>query len=298
VTIACPDCGALEDIPPLPRRSKAICQLCRRDLEKTSGRSISAALACSLGTFLLLFPANILPLIRVGMLGMQAETSVGGGIAVLWTQQWVVLSGLTAILVIVVPFIRFGLLTAVLGALKLGYRPSWLGQAFRWAVWLEPWGMPDVFMLACLVGYYRLFHLSQVEVSIELGGACFIAAGFLTMLSRAALDRRTVWRALGHEVELPDDVETLSCTTCDLIQPISSEGEPCPRCGAKLQARKRDSMPQTAALVVASFILFFPANILPMNLSSQLGQQVGYTIFTGVRDLFGTGRYLLGASSF
>ncbi|HET9150920.1 MAG TPA: paraquat-inducible protein A, partial [Gemmatimonadales bacterium] len=89
MTIACPDCGALEDIPPLPPRSRAVCRLCDSDLEKTSGRSITAALACSLGAFLLLFPSNILPLLRVDVFGMQVENSVGGGIAVLWSHQWV-----------------------------------------------------------------------------------------------------------------------------------------------------------------------------------------------------------------
>lgn len=298
MTIACPDCGALEDLPPLPPRSKAVCPLCRRALERTSGRSVAAALACSLATLLLLFPSNMLPLIRIDLFGIRTENVVGGGIAALWDQHWVMISGLSALFVIVIPFVYFGLLTAVLGALQLGYRPSWLGRGFRWAQGLELWGMADVFLLASFVGYYRLINLSQADVSIQPGGACFMAAGFLTMVSRAALDRRTVWRALGPEVELPPGTAALSCTTCDLIQPLSCDGRRCPRCGARLRTRKRDAMPRTAALVLAAFVLFFPSNFLPMNISHQLGTPKSYTIFTGVRDLFQSGLWPLGALVF
>jgi len=120
VTIACPDCGALQHVPPLPRRAKAACRLCQADLEKTSGRSITAALACSLGTFLLLFPSNIAPLTHVDPFGMHAENVIGVGIERLWNHKWLLISGASTVLVIAIPFVRFGLLSAVLGSLRLG----------------------------------------------------------------------------------------------------------------------------------------------------------------------------------
>jgi paraquat-inducible protein A len=295
VTIACPDCGALAEIPLLPPRSRAVCPLCKHDLEKTAGRSIAAAFACSAATFLLLMPANALPLLHVGMFGMETQNVIGRGIAELWTQQWLLISSLTALFVIIIPFIVFGLLSIVLGSLLLDYCPSWLPRAFRWARWLDLWGMTDVFLLASFVGYYRLINLGgNAHVEIGIGGACFMAAGFLTMLSRAALDPRTVWRRFGSPPEVAPGTETLSCTTCDLVLPLSHEGEACPRCGATLLARKRDAVPLTAALLVAAFILLFPSNFLPMNVSTQLGARTSYTIFTGVRDLFQAGLWPLG----
>lgn len=298
MTIACPDCGALEHIPPLPPRSTAVCLRCESNLEKTSGRSITAALACSLGTLLLLFPSNILPLLRVNVVGMQAETSIADGISALWDHDWVVIAGASAVLVIGLPFLRFGVLSAVLWAVRFGYRPSWLGRAFRWAMAIDLWSMTDVFLLASFVGYYRLINLNQADVSVLRGGWCFMAAGFLTMLSRAALDQRTVWRAIGPEVEVVPGTAVISCTMCDLVQPATHEGRPCPRCGAKLRARKLDAVARTAALVGAAFVFFLPANILPMNVSNHLGTHTSYTIFTGVRDLFQSGIWPLGAIIF
>jgi paraquat-inducible protein A len=298
VTIACPDCGTLEEIPRLLPRDTAICLRCRTELEKRNGRSIGAALACSLATLLLLVPVNVLPLLRVDILGIHSQNVTAAGVAQLWGRGWFWLSGLSALFVIVLPFLRFGLLSAVLGALSLRRRPCWLGPAFRWSVWLDPWAMVDVYLLAGCVGYYRLINIDQAHVSIELGGACFIAAAFLTMLSRATLDARTVWRAIGGETHAEPGKPMLACTTCDLVQPLSREGRRCPRCGAKLRVRKLDAVAWTAALLIAALVLLFPANILPMNVSNHLGEQVSYTIMTGIRDLFQAGLYPLGALIF
>jgi paraquat-inducible protein A len=125
-----------------------------------------------------------------------------------------------------------------------------------------------------------------------------MAAGFLTMLSRASLDRRTVWRAVGPELEVPVGTKTISCTTCDLIQPLSREGRECPRCGARLRARKPDAIPRTTALLIAALIFYVPANVFPMNISHRLGTEAAYTIFTGVRDLFEQGLWPLGVIVF
>jgi len=256
VTIACPDCGTLEDLPALPARGTAVCIGCHAALEKTTGRSLSAALACALATFVLLFPVNILPLIRVDIFGMNSSNVIAAGIFQLWGRGWIVLAGLSAVLVVLLPFARFGLLSAVLASLQLGHRPRWLGPAFRWTHWLDPFAMLDVYLLAGCVGYYRLSNITQAHICIQLGGACFIAAAILTMLSRATLDRRTVWRAIGGEVHIdPVDAsgeDMLGCTSCDLVQPRAAQGCPCPRCGATLAVRKPHASMRTAALLASA----------------------------------------------
>ena len=298
MTIACPDCGALEDLPRLPPKSTAVCIRCEGDLEKTAGRSVNAALACSLATLVLLLPSNILPLVSIDVLGMHAQSTIAAGIWRLLQRQWVLLGALSALFVIVLPFVRFGLLTAVLGSLRLGLRPRWLGVAFRWAVWLDLWAMLDVFLLAAGVGYYRLIHVSEAQITIEPGGACFIAAAVLIMLSRASLDRRTVWRAIGGELQAPSGDSMIGCTTCDLVQPTENAGNRCPRCHARLRFRKPHAVMSTTALLIGALILLFPANIYPMNVSSQLGNDIGYTILTGIEDLFDAGEWPLGVLVF
>ncbi len=294
MTISCPYCGLLEDLPPLKPRSRAICRLCQTNLELQDGRSVGGAMALSIATFVILFPANLLPLVHLDIFGLQGQNTIAGGVRILWNHGWVLLAGLSAAMAIVFPFIRFGLLSIVLTALWFGYRPWWIGRSFRWAVLLDIWAMPDVFLLGAFIGYYRLINVEQMRVQVGIGGWCFIAAAFFAMLSRAVIERRTVWRAITPEYELTDDKPVLSCTACDLVLPVSMEGEHCPRCHARLHTRKPDAMVRTVALLLAALILFFPSNFIPMNISTQLGQHVQYRIFDGVRALFGAGLWPLG----
>ncbi len=296
--IACPDCGLLEELPPRTPGTNASCRLCGGDLERTSGRSVAAGLACALGTFFLLFPGNLLPLLGVGIFGMHNTNRLSSGITMLWDRGWLLLAILTGAFALVLPFLRFGLLSTVLAMVQLGYRPRWLGHGFRWTLWLDTWAMPDVYLLAGFVGYFRLVHVQQMTVRVGAGGYCFLAAGFLAMLSRGSIDRRTVWRAIGPEAELAEETRTISCTTCDLVRPADCEGSDCPRCGARLHARKPYATLRALALTLAAFIFFFPANILPMNTSVQMGRPMTYTIFKGVRELFNAGLWPLGVIIF
>ncbi|MFP4902054.1 paraquat-inducible protein A, partial [Paraburkholderia sp. BR14261] len=115
MTIGCPECGALEDIPPLGPRMLARCRICHYPLERRSGRSITASLACAITTFVLLFPANLAPLMTVHMLGADRSSVLASGIVSIWRDGWLALALLLGAFGIVLPFGRFGLLMIVLG---------------------------------------------------------------------------------------------------------------------------------------------------------------------------------------
>ncbi|HEX5208990.1 MAG TPA: paraquat-inducible protein A [Steroidobacteraceae bacterium] len=297
MTIACTDCGTLQDIPPLPWGAIAVCPTCDNRLERTNGRSINGALACASATFVLLFPANLLPIMHVSMLDMTRESRLGSGIVTLWHNQWVLVALLVAAFAVILPFVRFGLLSLVLALLQLGRRPRWLGPAFRWSLHLDQWAMPDVFLIGCAVGYSRI--AAVMPVKIGWGGICLIFAAFLCMLSRAALDTRAVWRVLSPECAAPPEEQpTLACRFCDLVQPVGAEGRRCPRCGLTLRARKPDSIVRTAALVIAGFALFFPANLYPMSLDRQFGVTVTHRIVDGILELFQAHLWPLGVLIF
>jgi paraquat-inducible protein A len=77
----------------------------------------------------------------------------------------------------------------------------------------------------------------------------------------------------------------LSCHSCDLLsetQPGPHAEQFCPRCGAALHKRKPNSLARTWALVIAAFICYIPANLLPMTVVTALGNAQSDTIMSGV----------------
>jgi len=89
----------------------------------------------------------------------------------------------------------------------------------------------------------------------------------------------------------------LSCHSCDLLTETCSGQHAellCPRCGAALHKRKPDSIARTWAFVIAAFICYIPANLLPMTVVTSLGNAQSDTIMSGVIYFMQHGEWPIG----
>ena len=292
--LACRDCAAIQSLPPLTR-GRLECHRCGRPLEQKSGRSIDAALACAVAVLLLLFPANFMALMTVHVGPVVRSSKLPSGLAVAWDQGWPLVSIVLALEAIILPFTRFGLVTVTLAAIRLGRRDRWLGAAFRWSEMLDQWAMSDVLLIGAGIGYGRI--ASQVPVAIDPGGWCFVVAALLTMLTRATLERREVWRRLSTHTPY-DGPDAVGCTGCDLLLPPDAIGHRCPRCGARVHRRRPHAISRTVALLLATAILTPVAYGLPMSAFWKFGKVSAHTIINGIELLFQSGFWYFGIMIF
>lgn len=87
----------------------------------------------------------------------------------------------------------------------------------------------------------------------------------------------------------------VGCHACGLAHqaPPDDHGMVCSRCGVPLHFRKPDSLNRTWALLIASYILIIPANLLPVMKSSTLSGAEDDTIMSGVIYLWVSGSQVL-----
>jgi len=94
----------------------------------------------------------------------------------------------------------------------------------------------------------------------------------------------------------------LSCHDCHLLSAAPAgavhDHLACPRCGAPLHERKPNSLARTWALVVAAAILYIPANVLPMTITSAVGAVQADTIMSGVIYFIHSGSWEIAAVIF
>jgi paraquat-inducible protein A len=188
------------------------------------------------------------------------------------------------------PYVYLGLLIWVLGNLHFGGRRS-VGPAFRWTKHLRPWVMIEVYLVGCFVSYSRIKAVSTVTVAV--GGYSLVAAGLIFLVALTQLDERTVWEMLRPGSVARNDLQgiapahgrSMSCTICDLIVGQAAAGQHCPRCGATLRLRKARSTQRTLAFVLAGYLLYIPANTLPVLTTVQFGHEEHNTILSGVFEL-------------
>lgn len=227
--------------------------------------------------------------------GIERSSRLGSGVLEMWHEGWALLAVVVGLQGVVLPFFRFGLLAAVLAAIRLGRHGAWTGRIFRWAEHLDLWAMPDVFLIGAAVGYSRV--AAQIPVQINTGGWCLISAAFFTMMTRASLDRRAIWRCISRP-SLPTPGPQIACTECDVVLPATEVGHRCPRCLARLSWRKPASVRRVAALVMAGFPLYIISNWFPMSVQHRLGSVQDQTIAWGVLRLVNAGFWPLAAIIF
>ena len=85
----------------------------------------------------------------------------------------------------------------------------------------------------------------------------------------------------------------LSCHACDLLSPMTAEAEPCPRCGAVLHHRKPASVTRGWAFLLAAYLLYIPANLLPIMVTQSIFGTQRDTIMSGVVYLWLSGSHML-----
>jgi paraquat-inducible protein A len=96
------------------------------------------------------------------------------------------------------------------------------------------------------------------------------------------------------------DAGLLSCPACELVSRPPREAADdflsatarCPRCGAGIHPRKPDSIGRTWAFLLAAYVLYIPANALPIMDTSSLFDAQQDTILSGVVYLWTTGSWV------
>jgi len=84
-----------------------------------------------------------------------------------------------------------------------------------------------------------------------------------------------------HAVVTAQASGLIACHHCGLV--VDAEpGQICPRCLTRLKERKPDSLARTWALLLASVILYIPANVLPIMVTTSLMGTQRDTILSGV----------------
>lgn len=81
----------------------------------------------------------------------------------------------------------------------------------------------------------------------------------------------------------------VGCACCALV--VSINEQRCPRCHSRLHSRTPDSLQRTLALIVVAWVLYLPANLLPITNTVYLGSNAPSTIIGGVVTLWQMGSY-------
>ena len=297
VIIACHECDQLQREVAIPPGRVARCCRCGAALYRSAHKSIDRTLALYLAAAVVFIIANVYPIVGLEVQGTRNETTLLGAAHTLWRQEMSAVAALVCFTTFIVPATQLTVMLHLLLALKLKEVPSGITLIMRILQWVKPWAMVEVFMLGILVALVKLTHLAHVIPGIALW-----SFGVLTLLFAAAassFDVRDVWDRLPkrkagsiHGTPPTTVAYTLvSCHTCGLTsKAVPTRGVAhCPRCSAHLHFRKPHSVSRAWALLIAAYIMYIPANLLPIMETGSLFGSQDDTIMSGVVYLWHSG---------
>jgi paraquat-inducible protein A len=285
--IGCHDCGLVLGRPSMPGGSSAVCSRCGAKLFRKTDDTVDRTLALTIAGTIIFVVANIYPFLAMRIENQIQETNLVTGMIELYRQGMPGLASLVLMTCIAVPFIQLAGLIYLLLPMRTG-RLAWRSaRVFRTLQHLKPWSMMEVFMLGILVAMIKLAKMAVIIPGLALWA--FMVLIFVLTAAISVLNPDDIWKRLPIRREPAEDAsprptKLVSCHSCKLLchLPICEHHGQCPRCEAALHIRKPNSLNRCWALVIAAGILYFPANLLPITLTSALGHEQTDTIMSGV----------------
>lgn len=193
---ACPECDLLLNSALLNIGEKAHCPRCGALLTHSRHQSIERSFALSIAGLILLFPANLLPMVGIKMIGNTSNGTLWSGVLVLFEEDMWAVAVVVCLASILFPILHTVLSLLVSGHLYFNRPNRYLAQWMRWMQHLEEWVMLEVYMLGIIVACVKLMSFAQLKFG--LGLYAFIALLMITSLLTSILDNTLFWQRIGQ----------------------------------------------------------------------------------------------------
>ncbi len=297
----CPDCGLFQVVPDSAPGETIRCARCASWLRRHRADPTSLALSLNVTSLVLYLVVLSLPLMTLDLLGRLHTVNVLTGPMALWADQGglALVGSLVLFATVLMPGVVIGLNLVVLAGARRPVSPRHLPRLMRMRKYLRPWSMVEVYMLGVFVAYTKLVDLAHVD----LGPSIFALAAIMVLMIGAdgAFDTEAIWDKIQAERRtgpgsatcaadegLADTRRLIACHSCELVVQAARGPDPhsCPRCAAALHRREPNSLQRTMAFLLASAILYVPANLLPVLTLTRFGRGEPSTILAGVEELY------------
>lgn len=191
---ACPECDLLLN-PALPKiGEKAHCPRCGLRLSRPSKQSVERTFALSIAGFILFFPANLLPMVGITIMGNANTGVLYSGVVALFNNGMVAVAIVVFLASILFPLVHIVLSLLISGHLYFNRPNRYLAHWMRWMHGLDEWVMLEVYMLSIIVACVKLMALAKLEFGWGL--YAFIALIIITTLLTSGLDNELFWKRI------------------------------------------------------------------------------------------------------
>jgi paraquat-inducible protein A len=173
------------------------CARCGADMHIRKPDSITRTWALVIAAYVLIIPANLMPVMATGSLFGTEKDTIFGGVVYLWTSDSQVLAIILFCASIIIPFAKLFSLTFLLISVQLRstWKPRMRAKLYRMVEAIGRWSMIDVYVATMLTALVQFGNLMSIRAG---GGAiAFATVVVLTIFAAKSFDPRIIWDSAG-----------------------------------------------------------------------------------------------------
>ena len=186
--IRCPVCDAVN----IDKGKKNTCRRCGSAIYHHRSFSTEKSWAFLITAMIAYIPANLYPMLVTSAFGTRDESTILGGVVMLWEHGSYPVAAIIFFASIVIPVLKFLILIYLLISVKYPLGKDKKVNKHKLYYMTEvigPWSMIDVFVVAILAA---LIHLSSVEILAGTAATAFAISVFFTLLAAHAFDETLI----------------------------------------------------------------------------------------------------------
>jgi len=186
--IRCPVCDAVN----IDKGKKNACRRCGSAIYHHRSFSTEKSWAYLITAMIAYIPANLYPMLVTSAFGTKDESTIIGGVVMLWEHGSYPVAAIIFFASIVIPVLKFLILIYLLISVKYPLGKDKKVNKHKLYYMTEvigPWSMIDVFVVAILAA---LIHLSSVEILAGTAATAFAISVFFTLLAAHAFDETLI----------------------------------------------------------------------------------------------------------
>ncbi len=201
--IGCEACGHVQHAPRASGRF--FCRQCGARVDFRKSDSINRTWALVIAAYVLIIPANVMPVMATGSLFGTESDTIFGGVVFLWTSGSPLLAVILFCASIIIPFGKLLSLTFLLISVQRHstWKPRLRTKLYRLVEAIGRWSMIDVYVATMLTALVQFGSVMSIRAGF--GAIAFASVVVLTIFAARSFDPRLIWDAAGQTTKNKPD---------------------------------------------------------------------------------------------
>ncbi len=169
------------------------CSRCGSRIHERKPNSISRTWALVIAAYVLIIPANLMPVMATGSLFGTENDTIFSGVLYLWESNSEVLAIILFCASIVIPFAKLFSLTFLLISVQRHstWNPVFRAKLYRVVELVGRWSMIDVYVATMLTALVQFGSLMSIRAGV--GAIAFASVVVITIFAAKSFDPRLIW---------------------------------------------------------------------------------------------------------